>query len=78
MAILQICVEVLCARGKQSLGEKRREGLPGKSEVKERVCSKHLHNFPDVSQFLETVLKLTGNLSANCSVKAKHRLWSEE
>ena len=39
MSISQICIEVLCARGKQSLGEKRREGLPGKSEVREGVRS---------------------------------------
>lgn len=74
MAILQICIEVLCGRGEQRLGEKRREVVPGRVEMREGICSKCLRSFPDVRWFLEIALKQTGNLSANCCAKAKHRL----
>ena len=61
----------------RALGRREGRGCPERVEVKEGVCSKRLHNFPDVRQFFETVLKQTGNLRANCYAHPKHRLWSE-
>ena len=62
----------------RALGRREGRGCLERVEVKEGACSKCLHNFPDVRQFFETVLKQAGNLSANCYAHPKHMLWSEE